>query len=366
MKRSLGLRSRLFLSHMLVMLVSLSCYILVNRLVSFRYFEYHLENQKEFLPLKAVLLGGFVTAWRASTVWSVITGALFALLLSYWVAQRITTPLIQMEQTTHRFAAGQVETRLPGSAVPEINQLHRSFNRMAMRLEQVEQKRQELIGDLAHELRTPLTIIRGNLEELADERIAPSAKIFHRLLREVRRLERLVMDLQLLSLAETGHLPLQLQAVSIPSLLEQVRETITTQLRDDGPTLQIDCPVKLPLVWVDLDRTEQILMNLIGNALRYTEQGHITVQTEVVNQKVWMTVTDTGPGISAEDLPHIFDRFWRSQYSRVHYAGGTGLGLAITRRLVELQSGQITVKSQFGQGSQFRFSLPLAASPTPL
>lgn len=366
MLKTIGLRSRLFFSHMLVMFVSLDFYIIINRWASFRHFNDNLDQlvqrQIEVSKLKSILSAEFATAWHISMIWSILSGVIAALILSYWMARRITAPLIQIEQTTRKFADGQLDTRLPSSTIPEINRLSRSFNRMALSLEQVEQKRRELIGDLAHELRTPLTVIRGYLEELADERVAPTAHLFHQLIREVRRVERLVLDLQLLSKAEAGHLPLHLQSISLTSLLQQVSENLSTQVREDGPTLFLDCPPTLPPIWADPDRTEQILVNLVGNALRYTEQGKIVVQVQRKDDDAWITVADTGSGIAPTDLPHVFDRFWRSQQSRTRHSSGTGLGLAITRRLVELQGGTIKVESQLGIGSKFQFSLPLAGS----
>ncbi|KAI9132061.1 cell wall metabolism sensor histidine kinase WalK [Acaryochloris sp. CCMEE 5410] len=366
MLKTIGLKSRLFFSHMLVMFISLDFYIIINRLTSFNRFNEDLDQlvqrQIEITELKSILIAEFETAWHISMIWSILSGVTAALLLSYWVARRITAPLIQIEQTTRKFADGQLDIRLPTSSIPEINRLSRSFNRMAMSLEQVEQKRRELIGDLAHELRTPMTTIRGYLEEIVDERIPPTADLLDRLIKEVRRVERLVMDLQLLSKAEAGHLPLHLQSISLNSLLLHVSENLSTQLREDGPTLALDCPSNLPPVWVDPDRTEQILVNLVGNALRYTEQGQIVVQVRRDDRNAWVTVADTGLGIAPKDLPHVFNRFWRSQHSRTRHSSGTGLGLAITQRLVELQGGTINVDSQLGIGSKFQFSLPLTVS----
>ncbi|MGR3277352.1 sensor histidine kinase [Acaryochloris marina NIES-2412] len=363
MIKTIGLRSRLFFSHMLVMFVSLDFYIIINRLTSFRQFNEDLEQlvqrEIELSQLKSILIAEFSTTWHVSMMWSILSGVIAALLLSYWIAQKITAPLIQIEQTTRKFADGQLDIRLPSSSIPEINRLSRSFNRMALSLEQVEQKRRELIGDLAHELRTPLTTIRGYLEEIADERILLTAPLLERLIKEVRRVERLVMDLQLLSKAEAGHLPLNLQSISLKSLLQHVSENLSTQMREDGPILTFDCPSNLPPIWADPDRTEQILVNLIGNALRYTEQGQIVVQIQWDDHHAWVTVADTGSGIAPKELPYVFDRFWRSQQSRTRYSGGTGLGLAITQRLVELQGGTIRVDSELGIGSKFQFSLPL-------
>jgi signal transduction histidine kinase len=142
--------------------------------------------------------------------------------------------------------------------------------------------------------------------------------------------------------------------------LQSLVERFSDQLLDEGPTLTLNCPEDLPCVLADRDRVEQILVNLLGNAIRYTQSGIITVTAWRKNQLVWMAIADTGIGISPEDLPYVFERFWRAERSRSSYSGGSGIGLAITRRLVELQGGKIEVESELGQGSTFRFSLPIA------
>jgi signal transduction histidine kinase len=131
------------------------------------------------------------------------------------------------------------------------------------------------------------------------------------------------------------------------------------QLLEDGPVLQLESSPQLPLVLADIDRTEQVLVNLVGNAVRYTNQGAITIRAWVEDSKLWIAVIDTGMGIAPEDLPHIFERFWRADKSRDRHSGGTGIGLTISRRLVELQGGYMEVESEVGKGSTFRFCLPL-------
>jgi hypothetical protein len=224
----------------------------------------------------------------------------------------------------------------------------------------VEARRRELIGDMTHELRTPLTVVRGYLEELADGEIEASPEIYRRLAKETKRLERLVNDLQELSKAEAGYLPINIQRVNLRPLLESLLEKFNDQLLDDGPVLQLECPSVLPLVMADIDRTEQVLVNLLGNAVRYTTQGSITLRAETEASKLWIAVVDTGIGIAPQNLPHVFERFWRADESRDRHSGGTGIGLTISRRLIELQGGQIQVESELGTGSTFRFFLPLA------
>ncbi|OKH20954.1 two-component sensor histidine kinase [Hydrococcus rivularis NIES-593] len=362
-KFSLG--TRLFFSHLLVMIVGLGSFIAIAKLSSPQMFVIRLEQleRRGFFTIRSArtyLVEGFKTAWDSSAIWSVVAGATTAGGLSYWVSKRVTKPVKQMKEITQKFAAGDLKERMPGSEIPELNQLAQSFNRMASSLEDVEKRRRELISDLTHELRTPLTVVRGYLEELADGAIAPSSELYLRLVRETRRLERLTSDLQELSKAEAGYLSINPKKINLYPILKSLLEKFADQLLEEGPVLRLDCPADLPPVLADLDRTEQILVNLLGNALRYTEKGSIVLRAWRDKDWVWIAVTDTGIGIAPEDLPYIFERFWRADKSRASYSGGTGIGLAIARRLVELQGGQIEVESEFGKGSTFRFSLPIA------
>ncbi len=338
--------------------------VTISKISSPRFFILHLQRLEneglDLIDVQTDLIEGFETAWRRSTFWSVLVGATAAGGLSYWVSVRIVQQLKEMEQITQKFAAGELNARLPKSDIPELNRLGVSFNSMAASLQGVEARRRELIGDMTHELRTPLTVVRGYLEELADGEIEPSAEIYQQLAKETKRLERLVNDLQELSKAEAGYLPIKTQKVQLRPLLESLVQKFTDQLLEDGPVLLLICPQQLPLVLADIDRTEQVLVNLVGNAMRYTSKGSITIRAWTEFSKLWVAVIDTGMGIAVEDLPHVFERFWRADKSRDRHSGGTGIGLTISRRLVELQGGQIEVESVQGSGSTFRFFLPLA------
>ncbi|ACK71251.1 integral membrane sensor signal transduction histidine kinase [Gloeothece citriformis PCC 7424] len=362
-KFSLG--TRLFFSHLLVMMMGLGSFIIMAKFSSPRMFVLRLEQLEEHglvtvRSARTYLVRGFETAWNSSAFWSVIFGASTAGGLSYLASKRIMKPLKQMKTITQKFASGDLHERVPGSDIPEINQLAISFNRMASGLEDVEQRRRELISDLTHELRTPLTVVRGYLEQLADDSIEPSTELYLKLVKETRRLERLTHDLQELSKAEAGYLIIKTQPVHLYPLLQSLVERFSDQLLDEGPILKLDCPPDLPAVLADIDRTEQILVNLLGNALRYTEQGSIILKAWTEKQSVWIAVIDTGIGIAQEDLPFVFERFWRADRSRSRYSGGSGIGLAIVRRLIELQNGRIEVESELGTGSIFRFCLPIA------
>lgn len=358
-----SLRTRLFISHLIVMAVAIVALAGVSRLSTPRYFVVTLERLEgrsvRIQQMRGQILESFADAWARGMVWSVLLGGGAAGGISYLLSQRITRPLTRIRQSTQQFASGNWSARVPPSDIPELHQLGHSFNRMASDLERIEQQRQELVSDLSHELRTPLTIIYGYLEGLADGKLPDKATTYQRLMDETRRLQRLVADLQELSKLEASYLPIHLQPVALAEIVPPVVQRFKDQLLETGPlTIEMDLPDDLPLVTADPARMAQIMVNLLSNACRYTEQGTIQVRAWHHQAQVWIAVTDTGIGIAPADLPHVFERFWRADRSRSRQSGGTGIGLAICRRLVELQGGTITAESQLGQGSEFRFCLP--------
>ncbi len=367
-----GLRNRLLLSQLAVLAVTIASLAVVSRLYTPRYFVVTLERMelrgvRIQQQVKGQILQGFEDAWLQGLFWSAVLGGAAAGGVSWWLSRRITRPLLRMEKVTRQFAAGDFSSRVPSLEIPEFDRLGHSFNRMANDLEGVEQRRRELVGDLTHELRTPLTIVKGYLEGLADGAIAPTPAAYERLAKETERLQRLVNDLQELSKLESGYLPIDTQAVAIAPLVAQVCDRFAAQLvNSDRVKLISDLPENLPAVWGDPARIEQILVNLLSNAFRHTDVGTISVrvytQTASGTNLVWIAVADTGEGIAEADLPRVFERFWRADRSRDRVSGGSGVGLAICRRLVELQSGTITVTSKLGVGSTFSFSLPIATT----
>jgi signal transduction histidine kinase len=362
--RQLDLRTRLFFSYMVVMFVGLTTLLAVGKIYSPRLFIEHLQrleiNGVNLFLVKRELINGFDSAWTRGAFWSLVIGGMTASSLSYWVASRIMQPLTQMQRITQNFAAGQLSERMPSSEIPELDRLSDSFNRMAMALEDVETRRRELVSDLTHELRTPLTIVQGYLEGMGDGTITPTPEIYNRLTRETNRLRRLVNDLQELSKAEAGYLTIKAAPTDLYPILRSLCDRFSDQLLDSALSLKLDYQPGLPLAQADPERTEQILVNLLGNALRYTEAGTVILSATLEGKQIWIAVTDTGKGIAPEDLPHVFERFWRSDRSRNRDSGGTGIGLSISQRLVELQQGTIEVTSLLDQGSTFRFSLPTA------
>ena len=362
MKR-LNLQIRLFFSHILVTIVGVTASSVVGNFFSPRFFQVHVRAlEGRGLTIRTAhpqLLEVFEVAWARGNFWSFIIGTLAAAILSYWLAKRIVQPLDRMEIIVEQFANGKLDERMSRLEIPELDRLAMGFNRMASRLEEVEERRREIIDDLTHELRTPLTIIRGRLEEIADGIIVANDRIYSRLIRETKRLQRLLNDLQELSQAETGNLTLDLQPTNLYQLLEPLTEKFAEQLLDSDRSLNLDCPNNLPYVKIDSDRIEQVLVNLLSNAIRHTPQGSIAIKVWQENKRIWIAVSDTGSGIAKSELPYVFHRFWRSPGSRDRTYGGTGIGLAICRRLVELHQGEILVESQLEVGSTFKFFLPM-------
>lgn len=358
------LQRRLFFSHLLVLVLGFLSFITIRRL-SFTYlFAIHLDGlQADGVLMRSAreaLLDGFESARNQSSLLAIGVGALASATLSYWTARRINHSLVSIEKVAYRFATGNLHERVLISPIPELARLGRSLNQMASALEDAENRRRDIVTDLSHELRTPLTVIRGYLEDIDSDRLQETPDIRQRLITETRRLERLVNGLQDLSKAESGSLHLSLKAVSLPPLLNALTERFSSQLSEGGPVLELVCPADLAPIWADCDRTEQILVNLLGNAIHHTQRGHIVLKAWSESNRIWMSVSDTGSGISATELPHVFDRFWRSAQARSQHSSGTGIGLTITRQLVQLQGGEIRVESRVGKGTVFSFWLPVA------
>jgi two-component system OmpR family sensor kinase/two-component system sensor histidine kinase BaeS len=271
----------------------------------------------------------------------------------------IATPLADVMSAADAVAEGDLSARVevPRHGPDQFSQLVTSFNRMAEALERADQQRRNLTADVAHELRTPLHIIQGNLEGIIDGVYTPDQDHIDATLEETRLLSRLVEDLRTLSLAETGQLPLQLEQVDVAELLTDVATSFSGQAEAAG----IDLHVETADVSIEADfgRMSQVLGNLLANALRHTsEGGQITLRAVSADDRVSIVVKDTGEGIPAEDLPYIFDRFWRGDRARSHAGGaGSGLGLAIARQLVQAHGGHIDVESTVGRGTTFTISL---------
>ena len=286
-----------------------------------------------------------------------------ALVLSLYLSRSVTEPIQAMSTAAERIAAGQYQERVAVAGQDELSQLAARFNDMARKLDEVESMRRRLIADVSHELRTPLTSIQGSMEGLIDGVLPASAETYEQIHTEAQRLNRLVDDLQELSRVEAHAFELQPRPVDVTSLMHSVSKRLGSVAASRRIRLETASGSEVPGLVGDEDRLLQVLSNLTSNALQYTaDGGTVTLSARRVADEIHISVRDTGIGISAEQLPRVFDRFYRIDRSRSRQAGGgSGIGLTIARALVEAHGGRIWAESAGqGQGSTFTFSLPLS------
>jgi two-component system OmpR family sensor kinase/two-component system sensor histidine kinase BaeS len=284
---------------------------------------------------------------------------IFALVIGLLLTRRVVTPLAEVIAAAEEVAAGNLSTRVTVQGPHDLRALSDSFNQMAGALEQNDRERRGMLADIAHELRTPLSILRGRLEGVMDgvypadqEHIVPA-------LEETYLLERLVDDLRLLTLAESGQLSFEEKAVNLNDLSRRVLSLFEAQAAESGIELSLQSDAPDATASLDPQRTEQVIGNLVGNALRFTPQGgKIWVEIHRPAGQVTVSINDNGPGVPEEELPLIFNRFWRSDKSRARVSGGAGLGLAIARQLIEGQGGKISASNLPPGGLRVEFSFP--------
>ncbi len=277
-----------------------------------------------------------------------------ALLLGTLLATQLSLPLQRLIHATERVAKGDLSQRVEVRTRDEIGRLAEAFNRMAEALQRSEAARKQFLADVAHELRTPLSVIQGNLEAILDGAFPLSPESLAPVYEETLHLGELVEDLRTLTLADTGHLPLEKERVEIGELVEGVVEAVRPVAKEEGVEIVLE---RAPNLWAQVDprRIRQVLGNLLSNALRYAPAGSvITVSARREGEEIWVSVQDQGPGIPEGDLPHIFERFYKADKSRAE--GGTGLGLAIAKELVQAHGGRIWAENR--NGARFTFTLP--------
>lgn len=370
---------RLFLSFLAVILIGMAVIFVATRFTTPRAFQNHLLFMEEQIGAgmgqgmgmgrgngQGGMMGDFYRNFQASfnesLLGAVLAASLAAMVVSALLSRSIVAPLRAMMSASQRIAEGHYDERVRATGQDELGQLAQRFNQMAEQLEQVESMRRQLIGDVTHELRTPLTAIKGSMEGLIDGVLPAVPETFEQIRQEADRLSRLVDDLQELSRVEARAYPLDLKPVDVSALLGTLNKRLGFQFDEQGVALTVSLPPFPVRVHADEDRILQVLTNLAGNALQYTPSGgSVTLDVEVIGSTAQFSVKDTGLGIPAEHLAHIFDRFYRVDKSRSRARGGSGIGLTIARHLVEAHGGQIWAQSDgAGRGSVFFFTLPLA------
>jgi two-component system OmpR family sensor kinase len=343
------------------------------------------------------LTDNFLATLNRGILLAAVFAGLVALLLGAVLVRQIIAPLRRLQSAAGAIAGGDLSQRVQVNSHDEVGDVGHAFNQMVEALERNERLRRHMIADIAHELRTPLTVIQGQLEALLDgvfplthEQLAP-------IYDEALLLSRLVADLRELALAEAGQLTIEHQPVDMGDLAARLVAAVEPAAADKDIALAVHVAPHLPTISADADRLSQVLHNLLNNALRHTPTGgRIEVSISVASMEDWkggrlkggeqetvaqpgnlsaypstkppsfqpshppvlVTVSDTGPGIPAEDLPYIFDRFYRADKSRSRTGGGSGLGLTIARYIVEAHGGRIWAESRVGEGTRVQFIIP--------
>ncbi len=289
-------------------------------------------------------------------------GGLLGIVFSVTASRNLTAPLNQLAGAARAIGAGQLAERVAITGSDELIAVALAFNEMAEKLEEAETLRRNLVADVAHELRTPLSVLQGNLRAMLDDLYPLNKEEVTLLYTQTRLLSRLVNDLHELAQAEAGKLSLNLSPIALTPLLQETVEAFAPMAEDAAVHVQTEFVATLPAVMGDGTRLTQVFHNLLTNALRHSAGGGtVTITTALRAQQVIVAFQDTGEGIAPEHLPHLFDRFYRTDRARARDTGGAGLGLAIARAIVQAHGGQLTAASPgLGQGSTFTVALPFA------
>lgn len=382
------LRVKLFLSYLAVILIGAGALLATTRFTAAPAFNRHVGMMDEFAPnnnmgnmmngtgrqegkpaneaeleerrdFQGRLLEEFQRSFREALSWSGLAAGLAALTVSFFLSQGIITPIRAMTTASQRLAKGKYDEEILIHRQDELGQLAASFNTMAGKLEQAEEMRRQLIGDVAHELRTPLTAIKGTMEALEDGILPAAPETYQEVQREAERLSRLVDDLQELSRVEAQAYEFSLAPIALNAPLQTIEKRFRPQFTEKGVKFEIMLPDPLPTITADEGRLIQIFTNLLNNALYYTPAGgQVNLRVENRPGNLLISVEDTGIGVPPGELEHIFTRFYRVDKSRSRHAGGSGIGLTLTKHLVEAHGGKIWVESKGkNQGSAFKFTL---------
>jgi signal transduction histidine kinase len=303
-----------------------------------------------------------------ATILLVFAGGI-AMVLGYFLSSAVSERIRRLDQAAREIQAGNLSVRVPVSGNDEVARLARTFNQMVAQLQEananqraLDTLRRDLVAWAGHDLRTPLAGVRVLVEALADGIIddpATSRRYLQQARNQIDHLSLLIDDLFQVSQLDAGGIPLNLEPASLADLISDTLENFSGMAAQQDILLSGSASAGIDPLMMDAQRIGRVLNNLVGNALRHTRAGGaVSIQAELVEGSVRVTVQDSGEGISPSDLPHVFDRFYRGEKSRNQATGGSGLGLAIAKGIVEAHGGHIAVESGQGQGARFYFSLP--------
>ncbi len=316
------------------------------------------DNSHDKLSGRDRMVADLITRTLSLTV---IVGGGLAILAGVLMSRSLTAPLNRLAKAARSIGARDLSHRVEIGGTQEMRDVGYAFNEMASGLEEAETLRRNLLADVAHELRTPLSVLQGSLRAILDDVYPLDKAEVATLYDQTRLLSRLITDLHELAQAEAGQLTMDFQPTNLARLTETTTATFLPVAEAKSITVTCQVPDELPQVMADANRISQVIHNLLTNALRHTpEGGSIEIHAGADEDAVWLSVRDTGEGIPADHLSHVFDRFYRVDSARTRAAGGTGLGLAIVRAIVEAHGGHVQAHSAGipGQGSEFVVRLP--------
>ena len=329
-----------------------------------------IENEKVvgiFVPLRMPFEGQpreleFIERTSLTLLYGALIGSVIALLLGIFLSRTLTRPIRELTQATHAVSEGDLSQQVIVRSNDELGELAKAFNRMSTELSRSVNTRKQMTADIAHELRTPLSLILGHAEAVHDGVLPPTRENFEIIREEATRLEHLVNDLRTLSLADAGELSINLQIIEPERLLNEVAALYQYQAQKKNISLDVAIAPALPTIEVDPGRMTQVLTNILDNATRHTpEGGRIILSAKQIGDQVELSIQDSGPGLKAEDLERIFERFYRADSSRQRddeVPGGSGLGLAIAKSIVQAHNGQLSAESEAGAGLKIKILLP--------
>jgi signal transduction histidine kinase len=319
-----------------------------------------LSNTDAGSTIREPAVSRLASAVNRSLFWSGLLAVAGGILLIGLLSRQILAPVQSLTAAAQQLGRGDLTQRVSDEGPGEIGQLARSFNTMAENLEMAEKQRRSLAADVAHELRTPLSNVQGYLEAVKDRLLQADDKTIDTIYQQVVHVVQLVEDLRILALAESGTLRLHQESGSMEELLRQAVDAFRPQAEAKGVELSVQIQPELPDVPMDRTRIAQVVANLLDNAIFHTpEGGSVAVTAQTGDSALTVAVSDTGPGISPQDIDLVFERFYRVDPSRTRSTGGTGLGLTIAKQLIQAHGGTIGVESSVGHGSRFYFDLPL-------
>jgi len=302
----------------------------------------------------------FIERTSLTLLYGALISAVIALLLGIFLSRTLTRPIRELTQATHAVSEGDFSQQVTVRSHDELGELAKAFNKMSTELSRSVNARKQMTADIAHELRTPLSLILGHAEAVHDGVLPPTPENFEIIREEATRLEHLVNDLRTLSLADAGELTISPQIIEPERLVNEVAALYQYQTQKKNITLDVNIAPRLSTIEVDPGRMTQVLTNILDNATRHTpEGGHIILAAKQIDDNVEISIQDSGPGVPAENLESIFERFYRTDSSRQREGdGGSGLGLAIAKSIVQAHNGQLSAESEAGTGLKIKVLLP--------